>query len=579
MPPITGGNSSSTWPWYCQSSWNGGCGGLLHRQVAAAVARVAVLGPDEAVDRLLRGRARRGSCSSGSGVAAGSSRNSTSGLETSSGCGEATKAAARAREHQQRDRDAEHDPPPAPLALLRGHAPSRVPACPPRSSSGCARCPPPRRCSPRWRASRASGSSAAPSATCCWAASRRARPRRRGRRARRRAARGGAARRRAGRARALRHRHGARPSDVVFDLAGARRETLPAAGRAARGGARRTLAEDLARRDFTRQHDRAAARGRGAAASARARGTTSTRACCASSTTRSFRDDPTRLLRLARYAGRLGFDGRAAHRRARAAGARPPARSAPVSGERLGAELRLLAREPQPAALVALAADGAGAALLPGFDADAALVRARALALRAAGRARRASPRSARRSGAPARTSWRRGCAQLGLPAIEARGGRRLRRPRRAARRARAARARRRSDALLLRAPVEAAVLAAAAGAEARATGSTRGATLRPEHRGARPARRRPEGPAVGARPRGGARRRCSTARRSTGESQLARGAPRLQRRQSRYTPRGGRDAATTSATPRTSPALGIWPSTTIPITVAVAGSSETISA
>jgi tRNA nucleotidyltransferase (CCA-adding enzyme) len=71
----------------------------------------------------------------------------------------------------------------------------------------------------------------------------------------------------------------------------------------------------------------------------------------------SFRDDATRLLRLARYAGRLGFAVEehtgALAREAVAAGA-----PATVTGERLGAELRLLAREPQPAALAALAEIG-----------------------------------------------------------------------------------------------------------------------------------------------------------------------------------------------------------------------------
>jgi tRNA nucleotidyltransferase (CCA-adding enzyme) len=93
----------------------------------------------------------------------------------------------------------------------------------------------------------------------------------------------------------------------------------------------------------------------------------------------SFLDDPTRLLRMARYAGRLGFEpepGTAALAEAAVAGGALTT----VSGERLGAELRLLAREPQPAALEALARFGLGAALLPGFRFDAALVR-RALAL------------------------------------------------------------------------------------------------------------------------------------------------------------------------------------------------------
>jgi tRNA nucleotidyltransferase (CCA-adding enzyme) len=93
----------------------------------------------------------------------------------------------------------------------------------------------------------------------------------------------------------------------------------------------------------------------------------------------SFLDDPTRLLRLARYAARLGFavEPRTAEL---AAAAVSGGALDTVSGERLGAELRLLAREPQPAALEALARFGLGAALLPGFAVDPEFV-ARALAL------------------------------------------------------------------------------------------------------------------------------------------------------------------------------------------------------
>ncbi len=86
----------------------------------------------------------------------------------------------------------------------------------------------------------------------------------------------------------------------------------------------------------------------------------------------SFRDDPTRLVRLARYAGRLGFAVES-HTAALARLAVSVGVLGTVSGERLGAELRLLAQEPQPAALLALEAHRLGAALLPGFAADAGL--------------------------------------------------------------------------------------------------------------------------------------------------------------------------------------------------------------
>jgi tRNA nucleotidyltransferase (CCA-adding enzyme) len=59
----------------------------------------------------------------------------------------------------------------------------------------------------------------------------------------------------------------------------------------------------------------------------------------------SFTDDPTRLWRVARYAARLGFAVEP-HTRALAAAADPST----VSGDRLGAELRLALREPDPPA-------------------------------------------------------------------------------------------------------------------------------------------------------------------------------------------------------------------------------------
>jgi tRNA nucleotidyltransferase (CCA-adding enzyme) len=85
---------------------------------------------------------------------------------------------------------------------------------------------------------------------------------------------------------------------------------------------------------------------------------------------KSFRDDPTRLLRLARYAGRLGFgiepETLAQARIAIAAGALDT-----VSAERIGAELRLLAAETDPVrAFAAVSALGLDAALAPGFGLD-----------------------------------------------------------------------------------------------------------------------------------------------------------------------------------------------------------------
>jgi tRNA nucleotidyltransferase (CCA-adding enzyme) len=94
---------------------------------------------------------------------------------------------------------------------------------------------------------------------------------------------------------------------------------------------------------------------------------------------RSFIDDPTRLLRVARYAGRLGFAVEP-HTDALVAAAVRDGALGTVSGTRLGEELRRLAAEPQPPALAALERQGLGAALLPAFVVDDALVtRAQAL--------------------------------------------------------------------------------------------------------------------------------------------------------------------------------------------------------
>jgi tRNA nucleotidyltransferase (CCA-adding enzyme) len=79
----------------------------------------------------------------------------------------------------------------------------------------------------------------------------------------------------------------------------------------------------------------------------------------------SFADDPTRLWRVARYAARLGFEPDA-HTRALAAQADPST----VSGERLGAELRLALREPEPTAALRAARDLSSRLLPEGFDAD-----------------------------------------------------------------------------------------------------------------------------------------------------------------------------------------------------------------
>ncbi len=145
---------------------------------------------------------------------------------------------------------------------------------------------------------------------------------------------------------------------ATFDVTAARRERYPRPGALPEVELGASLREDLERRDFTvnaialhladgrllslpgAEEDLAARRLRVIHDG-------------------SFRDDPTRMLRLARYAARLGFE--------------PdpdtdalvdPALLPTVTGSRLGAELRLLLREPQPAALLALERHGLGRALL-----------------------------------------------------------------------------------------------------------------------------------------------------------------------------------------------------------------------
>lgn len=82
---------------------------------------------------------------------------------------------------------------------------------------------------------------------------------------------------------------------------------------------------------------------------------------------RSFEDDPTRMLRLARYASRLGFSAEPHTRDLLEAAATGRALDT-ISGSRIGAELRLLAREPDPLAALRCAGDlGLASAIHPRF--------------------------------------------------------------------------------------------------------------------------------------------------------------------------------------------------------------------
>jgi tRNA nucleotidyltransferase (CCA-adding enzyme) len=85
----------------------------------------------------------------------------------------------------------------------------------------------------------------------------------------------------------------------------------------------------------------------------------------------SFRDDPTRLWRVARYAARLGFAVEE-HTRELAAAADPST----VSGDRLGAELRLALIEPDPFAALRAAQALNPRLLPPGFAVREAETRA-----------------------------------------------------------------------------------------------------------------------------------------------------------------------------------------------------------
>jgi tRNA nucleotidyltransferase (CCA-adding enzyme) len=150
----------------------------------------------------------------------------------------------------------------------------------------------------------------------------------------------------------------------TYDIARARRESYARPG-ALPDVAPAPLEEDLLRRDFTVNAIALALNGPDAGS------TTAAPDALDDLEARrlrvlhdaSFRDDPTRMLRMARYQSRLGFS----IEPVTAALVRPEALGT-VSGSRIGTELRLLAREPDPlAALQALHELGLDAAIQPGF--------------------------------------------------------------------------------------------------------------------------------------------------------------------------------------------------------------------
>jgi tRNA nucleotidyltransferase (CCA-adding enzyme) len=164
-----------------------------------------------------------------------------------------------------------------------------------------------------------------------------------------------------------------------LDVAAARRETYARPGALPDVQLGATVQEDLARRDFTvnaiavNLDDGAVCAYADAFADLRARQLRVLH-------DESFVDDPTRLLRLARYSARLGF--RVEPRTAELAAS---ADVSSVSASRLGAELRLLLREPLPAALVALENRGLGRAVVaPSFVARPDVI-SRAIAITPSG--------------------------------------------------------------------------------------------------------------------------------------------------------------------------------------------------
>ncbi len=165
----------------------------------------------------------------------------------------------------------------------------------------------------------------------------------------------------------------------AYDIARSRRETY------ARPGALpdvepAPLAEDLLRRDFTANAIAVALDSGELSAAPHALEDLEARRLRVMHDG-SFIDDPTRLLRLVRYASRLGFEVEPRTRELASTAVQAGALRT-VSGSRLGAELRLLAREDDPLrALRALADLGLAQALHPGFGLhDEALAR-RAVAL------------------------------------------------------------------------------------------------------------------------------------------------------------------------------------------------------
>jgi tRNA nucleotidyltransferase (CCA-adding enzyme) len=142
-----------------------------------------------------------------------------------------------------------------------------------------------------------------------------------------------------------------------FDLASSRRERYPRPGALPEVELGATLSEDLARRDFT-VNAIAVSLADGALTAWPGAREDLDAGVLRILHDRSFIDDPTRMLRLVRYAARLDFAPDPATE-----ALIDPALFATVTGDRLGNELRLLLNEPRTA-LQLLERYGLGRALL-----------------------------------------------------------------------------------------------------------------------------------------------------------------------------------------------------------------------
>jgi tRNA nucleotidyltransferase (CCA-adding enzyme) len=156
-----------------------------------------------------------------------------------------------------------------------------------------------------------------------------------------------------------------------YDIASARTESYDAPGALPRVS-RASLEEDLRRRDFTVNAIATPLTGAGAGTLEALPGALEDLEAGMLRVLhdQSFLDDPTRLWRLCRYAGRLGFSIEP-HTRELALAAISSGALDTVSGARIGAELRLLAREADPLSGFAVARElGLDRALHTSFGLD-----------------------------------------------------------------------------------------------------------------------------------------------------------------------------------------------------------------